>query len=149
MFLLATSFLFLAFAMLLSSELTGCIFKVLGIFLPIVGISLTILLFFFNQNASIALTFWHKAQRKIEEEAAEFDYMRINEITPHIAEDEVMKGEKEWTRGQYNKLVLTPVVKTKHWWQKRLLRNKVIYQWCLPIAFGALWVAALVVAAIR
>ena len=47
MFLLATSFLFLAFATLLSSDGTSCILKVLAIFLPIVGIFLTFLLFCF------------------------------------------------------------------------------------------------------
>jgi hypothetical protein len=145
MFLLATAFLFVAFVMLLDPEWEGTIFTVLRIALPIVGIFLTILLFCFNRSASIALDFWHKAQHRIERKALDFKYMRKDEITPHIALGEVKKGEKEWVwvkaEGTWE---LKPVEKAKHWWQKRLLANYVIYTWYLPIAFLALWTASLV-----
>ena len=96
MFLLATSFLFLAFATLLCLDCTDCIIKPLGILLPSVGIFLTFLLFFFNLGASRALTFWHKAQRKIEEaaEAEVFKYMKANDISPHIAKKTLCKAKR-------------------------------------------------------
>ncbi len=145
MFLLATSFLFLAFVTLLNPDWEDCIFTVLRILLPSVGIFLTILLFFFNQSASIASAFWHKAQRKIEHIAPEFDYMRSSELTPHIALDKVMEGEKEWVKDEENDYwVLKPVVKPKHWWQKRLWHNNIIYRYCLPPAFFVLWTVSLV-----
>jgi len=144
MFLLATSFLFLAFVTLLNPCWTGCIFKVLRILLPSVGIFLTILLFFFNQGASRALLFWHMAQRKIEEEAAEFDYMRNNDITPHIAEDDFMDGKKDWIRNKNGNLELATLVKPRCWCERRLLRPRAIYKWCLPIAFLVLWGTSLV-----
>ncbi|MGD9117087.1 MAG: hypothetical protein PVJ61_07995 [Dehalococcoidia bacterium] len=146
MFLLATAFLFVAFVTLLDPDMTAPIIELLRIILPIVGIFLAFLLFCFNQSASIALTFWHIGQRKIEEEAAEFDYMRSYELTPHIDEDAVMNGEKEWGRDKANRLILVPVAKPKRWWQKRLLRNKAIYRIYIPLTFVAIWVASLVVA---
>jgi hypothetical protein len=148
MFLLATAFLFLAFVMLLDSEWEGCIFTILRIAVPSAGILLTILLFSFNQSASIALEFWHKAQRKIEEEATDFDYMRSNDITPHIAGNDFKQGKKEWIRDEDGKLVLVPVTKPKKWWQKRILRSMPTYRYYLPLTFFLLWIAALAVAII-
>jgi hypothetical protein len=72
--------------------------------------------------------------------------MRSYELTPHIDEDAVMNGEKEWGRDKANRLILVPVAKPKRWWQKRLLRNKAIYRIYIPLTFVAIWVASLVVA---
>ena len=122
-FLLATSFLFLAFVTLLNPDWTGTIFTVLRILLPIVGLFLTFLLYCFNQGAINALAFWHDSEKKIEEEAPEFAYMRESEIAPHIH----MKEPKSW-------------------WKKRLLRSRAIYKRYIPIAFFVLWITALAVA---
>ena len=145
MFLLATAFLFLAFVALLDPDLTTYpIIEPLRIILPILGIILSFLIFCFNKSASIALDFWHKAQCRIEKTDPCFDYMRDFELTPHIAGGEVRKGEKKWAniRGVW---VLTRAKNPRRWLPKRLLQNKCIYTWWLPIAFCALWVAALVV----
>ena len=162
MFLLATSFLFLAFVTLLNPEWEGYIFTVLRYMLPIVGIFLTILLFFFNQFAAIALEFWHKAQCKIEKEAEEFAYMRSKQLTPHIAGYEFMTGEKAWVKCKENndEICVLELVekrsqkdqnkdksnapKPRHWWQKRLFSNSIIYRYCLPPAFFVLWATSLV-----
>jgi energy-converting hydrogenase Eha subunit E len=146
MFLVATAFLFAAFVVLLTSASTDCIFAVLRILLPSVGISLTFLLFFFNLGASRALTFWHIAQRKIEEdaEAEVFEYMKKNDITPHIAEDDYMDGKKEWVEIPTGHWVLKTLKKPRGWYERRLVKNRVIYKWCLPIAFFVLWVTSLV-----
>jgi hypothetical protein len=148
-FLLATAFLFMAFVMLLDPDWEDWIFTVLRIALPIVGIFMTFLLFSFNQSASIALDFWHKAQCKIEQTAPDFYYMRSSELTPHVAEDEVMAGEKEWLEIGKRHWILVPVTKPKRWWQKRLCHNRVIYRYCLPPTFLALWLAGLAVAIAR
>ncbi|MGD9118230.1 MAG: hypothetical protein PVJ08_05780 [Dehalococcoidia bacterium] len=147
MFLLATSFLFAAFVVLLTSNAAGCIFTAFRILLPIIGIILTFLLYCFNKGGVRAVAFWHDAERKIKEEAKEFEYMRRNDITPHIAGREFIEGRKEWTRGQHYRLILVPVVKPKHWWQKRL-STRIIYRRYLPLTFFTLWLASLVMAII-
>jgi hypothetical protein len=147
-FLLATAFLFLAFVMLLDPDWEDWYFTVLRIALPLVGIFMTFLLFSFNQSASIALTFWHIGQLKIEEEAKGFHLMRINDLTPHIAQEDYMTGKKDWVKVK-GTWVLTTLDKPKGRWHRRLWHNKVIYRYCLPPAFGALWVAALAVSIIR
>jgi len=118
-FLLATSFLFLAFVTLLNPDWTGTIFKVLRILLPSVGLFLTFLLHCFNRGAINALAFWHAAQQKIEEEAPEFAYMRESKISPHIREP-------------------------RSWWEKPLLGSRAIYKCYLPLTFFVLWATSLV-----
>jgi hypothetical protein len=148
MFLLATSFLFLAFVMLLTSAATGCTFTALRILLPIIGIILTFLLYCFNQGAVRAIAFWHDAERKIEEETTEFEYMRRNDITPHIAAREFIEGRKEWVRDKDGHLILATPLKPICWCEKRLLSTRIIYRRYLPLTFLTLWVASLVVAII-
>jgi hypothetical protein len=116
MFLLATSFLFLAFATLLCSNCPDCITKPLGFILSGVGISLTLLLLQFNIRATKALGRWHDAQCKIEksQEAVVFKYMEAKGISPH--------GRKS------------------HW----LTSTRTIYRCYLPLVFLALWVTSLV-----
>ena len=147
-FLLATSFLFLAFVTLLTSDLTGCIFKVLGIILPSVGILLTFFLILLNLSAGKALRFWHNAQQKIEETASEFDYMLENKITPHFHGYKVSRGDMEWKRIKFGKWELRPV---KGWKviPNRLLKLKClrpIFQIYIPGSFLALWISSLIVA---
>ena len=148
-FLLATTFLFLAFVTLLSSDGTGCVFTVLRIILPIIGIILTFLLYCFNQGAVRAIAFWHDAEQKLEEEATEFEYMRRNDITPHIAAREFIEGRKEWMRDKDGHLILATPSEPICWCKKRLLSTRIIYRCYLPLTFGALWVAALVVSIVR
>jgi hypothetical protein len=146
-FLLASSFLFLAFVTLLNPGWTGYLFTALRILLPSVGIFLTILLFLFNQSASIASTFWHEAQRKIEgkaDEAGVFSYMEENDIAPHIAEAAYMKGKKDWIRDDDDKSVIVDLSKPRNWWQRQLLHNRVIYRYYLPTTFFVLWATSLV-----
>jgi len=131
MFLVATSFLFAAFVVLLTSAPTGCIFKVLGIILSSVGITLTVLLYIFNRNAIKAVTFWHDAQAKIEFETSEFEYMRQKHVAPHLQGFDL---DKE------------PELPTK---KKESSGTRPIYKYCLPITFGTLWIAALAVSIAR
>ncbi len=144
LFLLASSFLFLAFVTLLNPSWTGCLFTALRITLPIVGIVLTILLYFLNLRAVNALTFWHVAQRKIETEAPEFAYLRENEITPHIEGYEFIKGKKVWIREEHGKWVLERRGKIGRWLRKPIWGASTIYWIYLPLAFLALWTTALV-----
>lgn len=147
MFLLASSFLFLAFVTLLNPTLAP-IFKVLRIALPIFGILLTLLLYCLNRAAINALAFWHVGQRKIEEEAPEFDYMQKNELTPHIHGYECTLGQKEWKRNKDDKWVLERIGKLRGWLRKPLLGTGTgtIYKVYFPLMFLALWVVSLIVA---
>lgn len=149
-FFLGTSFLFLAFVMLLNPDLAP-IFKVLRIALPILGILLTFLFYCLNQAAVNARAFWHVGQRKIEEEAPEFGYMWENEITPHIHGYESTWGQKVWKRNEDGKWVLAPVEKPRSWLRKPLLGTGTgtIYQVYFPLMFLALWIIALVVVIIN
>lgn len=146
-FFLATSFLFLAFVMLLNPNLAP-IFKVLRIALPILCIFLTFLLFHLNRSATNALAFWHSGQQKIEETAPEFTYMGQNEITPHLHGYEAIRGEREWKRIKKGKWVFRPTEKPGSWLNKPLqqawLRH--IYDLYLPAIFLVLWVTSLIVA---
>lgn len=167
MFLLATSFLFLAFVTLLTSDLTGCIFTTLRILLPLVGISLTLLLLFFNIRAVKALGRWHDAQCKIEEaaETEVFKYMLAKEISPHYGR--IMRNEEEEEKKRKEeKKKKEKVKKPKGWLGKTILKAKsillrlkaksklpsklsstrAIYWLYLPITFFVLWIAALAVA---
>jgi hypothetical protein len=144
-FLLATSFLFLAFVALLSLDLAGPVFDVLRILLPVVGILLTCVLYGANRAAVNALHFWHGAQRKIEEEARDFAYMRRNGITPHRDADRCIWEGWEWKR-RGGRLVLVRITNPlKRWLRYPILYSKHEVRYLPPI-FLALWVAALVVA---
>jgi hypothetical protein len=147
MFLLANSFLFLAFAILLDPTWEGHTFTVLRISLPIAGILLSALLYSANRGATNALAFWHGAQEKIERKV--FSYMRINGIAPHIQGNEAIWGRMMWKRsqrsihlkprGRWKKVLFHPWIRpTNHWITSTLF----------PL-FCALWIAALVVAIIR
>jgi len=96
-FLAGSSILFLAFVMLLNPDLAP-IFRWLRILLPLVGICLTVVLYLSCKAADYALSFWHGAERKIEDETSEFNYMRENNITPHTDADTVINGKKNWER---------------------------------------------------
>ena len=150
-FLLASSFLFLAFITLLNSDLGAPIYKLLCTILALLGIFLTICIFHLNQSAINALAFWHVGQRKIEEEAPEFDYMRVNEITPHIYGYECALGQKEWRRNKDGKWVLERIEKFRGRLRKPPLGaggTGVIYRIYLPLLFLLLWLVSLVVAII-
>jgi hypothetical protein len=147
-FLLATSFLFLAFVALLGLDLANPIFDVLRILLPIVGIFLTFVLYGVNLAAVNAVDFWHIAEYKIEEEADEFKYMRDNEITPHLDADKCIWGGWKWRRNSRGRWVLVRITNPL----ERLFRYPILWirhevRYLFPI-FLALWVAALVVAII-
>ena len=118
MFLLATSFLFLAFVTLLNPEWEGRIFTVLRVLLPSVGIFLTLLLLIFNRSATKMLGRWHDAERLLENEV-EFEYMQTRGIAPHT------ENPKGWVR-------------------KILLSSRTVYRLHLPLAFFVLWATSLV-----
>ena len=149
-FLLASSFLFLAFVGLLHPSLAP-IFKWLRIILPIVGIFLTFFLYHLNLSAANALRFWHRAEQKIEETASEFAYMRGNEITPHMHGYETIRGEKKLEKTKEGKWKLVDVEKPWSWYNKPLhyawLRH--LFELYLPASLLALWIASLVVAIIK
>jgi hypothetical protein len=141
MFLLATSFLFAAFVVLLTSDSTGCIFKALGILLPSVGISLTLLLLRFNVSAVKALGRWHDAQCEIEGAAGAevFKYMFDKKISPHY-EDIIKKRNAKEPTSWLRKTIL----KAKSILPSRLSSTRAIYWLYLPLVFLALWVTSLV-----
>ena len=148
LFFLATSFLFLAFVMLLNPDLDP-VFKVLRIILPIVGILLTFVLYGTNRAAVNASDFWHKAQLKIEEEEEyiDFAYMWNKEITPHVHGNQRIFGQKKWGKNAAGRLVLIPTTKLERWLKYPILHSG--YQvYYLPPIFLVLWVAALVVAVV-
>jgi hypothetical protein len=143
MFLVATSFLFAAFVVLLTSDSTGCIFKALGIILSGVGIILTFLLYIFNRGAVKALTFWHDSQCQIERKAPEFAYMREHNICPHLERFESKEDNKDKKPSEDKKC------EEASEYRKRTSGTRPIYKCWLPLTFGGLWVAALVVAIAR
>ena len=126
-FLAGSSFLFLAFVMLLTSNQDTIIFIWLRILLSIVGIFLAFLLYCLNRSAINALNSWHIGQEKIEKEAPEFAYMRENEIAPHITPIQ-RPGEK------------------RSWLKKSPLTIEIIYAVSLPLTFFLLWLGSLVAA---
>ena len=129
-FLAGSSFLFLAFVMLLTSNQDTIIFMWLRILLSIVGIFLAFLLYCLNRAAINALNLWHIGQEKIEKEAPEFAYMRKNKIAPHI----------------------TPIQrpgKLRGWLKKSRLTIEIIYAVSLPLTFFLLWFGSLVAAVLR
>ena len=150
-FLAASSFLFLAFVMLLNPTLAP-IFGVLRVILPIAGILLALLVFYLNRIAGNALSFWSSAKRKIEEEATEFSYMVENSIAPEVSAREVRAGRKRWQKTE-DGWVLQPAKGVWSIWDKPLQwrwiggPNK-IYWLYLPGIFFILWLAALIVAII-
>lgn len=145
MFLVATSFLFAAFVVLLTSGLTDCIFKALGILLPSVGISLTLLLLRFNVSAVKALGRWHDAQRDIEGAAGAevFKYMFDKKISPHY-ENIIKKRNAKEPTSWLGKAIL----RAKSILPSRLSSTRAIYWLYLPLVFLALWVTSLVLAII-
>ena len=145
-FLVASSFLFLAFVMLLNPNLAP-ISKVLRIFLPIFGIFLTFLLRCLNRAGINAMISWHITQWKIEEEAPALSYMRDNDITPHIHGEECVGGRKEWKRNKDGKWTLESMGKPKSWLRKPILSVAASSSLFPPIFF-VLWVIALIVAII-
>lgn len=147
MFLAASSFLFLAFVMLLDPTLAPIV-KALRIVLSIVGLFLTFVLYCLNLMALNALGFWHVAQRKIEETAPEFAYMRENEITTHIHASNVIGGKKRWERNDEGKWLLHPVKGARRLLNKPLQWVKFhhIYWLYLPGIFCMLWLASLIIA---
>ena len=143
LFLLANSFLFLAFVTMLSLNLEGIAFQVLRVLLPLAGILLTFVLYGINRAADNASDFWHFAQYKIEEEAPYFGYMRQNKIAPHINGDDYIKGKKKWERGATGKWELKDTTKLERWLRYPFLWSKHEIRY-LPPVFLALWIAALV-----
>jgi hypothetical protein len=144
-FLAGSSFLFLAFVMLLNPDLAP-IFRVLRIILPVVGIFLAFLLYSLNRAAINALCFWSGTEQKIEEEAPEFTYMRENNIVPHLQGEDCIWGKMEWRQDKSGGCVLEPVGKPRKWLINPLLSVRVIYTVYLPLAFLILWLGSLVVA---
>lgn len=126
-FLAASSILFLAFVMLLNPNLAP-VFKWLRIVLPILGIFLTLLFYAFSRDSNHMLEFYWDAQKKIEKETDEFRYMREEGIAP-------MTRLNEWrdTRKNPWHIICSCLVKraSKRW---------------LPLIFGLLWIASLIVA---
>jgi hypothetical protein len=145
-FLLANSFLFLAFVTLLNPDFQDPALEILRVALPIVGILLSALLYSANRAATNALAFWHGAQQKIELTDAEFKYMLRNGITPHIRGNKAAWGRIKWELDKRNIRV-----KTTGRWERLLLHpwlrptNHYITSILFPLFF-ALWIAALVVA---
>ena len=146
-FLLSSSFLFLAYVGLLAPDLAP-IFSVIRIILPIIGLFLTILICNLNLKADNALSFFHGSQRKIEETAPEFAYMRDNEITPHLHGDQVVHRGKRLKRICEGKWLFQPARGIRGVVDKRLRWagiNRVLWLY-IPGAFFVLWLAALIVA---
>ncbi len=146
-FLAGSSFLFLAFVMLLNPDLAP-IFRVLRIILAVVGICLAFLLYSLNRAAINALRFWIGAEQKIEEEAPEFAYMRENSIIPRFQGEDCIWGKMEWRRDKNGKHVLEPVGKPRKWLISPLFSIGIIYAVYLPLTFFVLWLSALVIAVI-
>ena len=145
-FLLASSVLFLAFVALLNPNLTAA-FKVLRIALPILGLFLTAVVYGTNRAALNALSFWHMGERKIEEEAPEFAYMRENELSPHIYGEEYFIGKQEWKRSGNGNWALVPMEKRRSWLRKPILAFEPQVRY-FPLVFTALWLISLAVAVI-
>jgi hypothetical protein len=150
-FLTSSSFLFLAFVMLLNQGLINPIFKILRIWLPITGILLTYWLYHLSLSATNALSFWHSGQEKIEEtESKLFAYMRENEITPHLHGKKAARGIKRW-KNENGKWVFQSVKRPWSWinkpLQKRWLRP--VHPYFIAGIFYALWTVSLILAAIN
>jgi len=149
-FLIASSFLFAGFVMLLNQNLAP--YKLLRIVLPVVGIILTCFVYLLNLSATKALRFWHHGQGKIEEtEGGLFAYMRGNEITPHYDLCKYSHGEIEWKQNDECKWTLQSLKGRWRLLNKPLQWAKLrpIYQLYLPVTFWVLWTVSLVLAVIN
>jgi len=118
LFLASSSILFIGFVMLPPS---ACILR---IFLPVLGIMLSLLALVGNRRTSKGLYFWEEGEKKIEKEEQKFTYMRNKEIAPHTVYDAVNTG----------------------WLGRKLrwIRNRHIYAYWLPCLFFILWIISLV-----
>ena len=152
-FLGASSILFLAFVMLLNTDLAPS-FRWLRIVLPLVGIFMTCFLYSSCRAAANAIAFWHGAEGKIESETPEFSYLREKHIAPHTCVRDVISGAKKWV----NTGESLSLEDTRGW--SRWLRNpyfrpgsnfNLTQGLVLPLfsLFFILWLASLILAIIR
>jgi len=149
-YLAGSSILFLAFVMLnQSSIIPAPILTILRILLPLLGIFLTILFCSFTRATTNMLTFLRCGQENIERGAAEFAYMRKKGIAPEIDGWDFISEKKEWKLQNKSKEGQTRLSKEK---TKRSCCGKCLYflfknlsRIWLPLTFGILWVASLVV----
>ncbi len=118
LFLASSSILFIGFVMLLPSA------YILRIFLPVLGIILSLLALVGNRRTSKGLYFWEEGEEKLEKEGQNFTFMRENFIFPHTVYDAVNTG--------------------RLWRKLRWIRNRRIYAYWLPCLFIALWIISLV-----
>ena len=147
MFLVANSFLFLAFATLLMLGSKDFFLSLFRALLPGAGIFLSFVLYGINRAAVNAMDFWHIAQRKIEETSPAFYYMRQKEITPHVDADKVIWGGMKWDRNNQGKWALVPTKKEIRWLMYPILLTAHQARYFPPILL-VLWIAALIVAII-
>ncbi len=142
-FLAASSILFLAFVMLLNPNLAP-VFKWLRIVLPVVGGFVTFLFRSSALQSSNALEFYWGAQENIERKAPEFAYMREKGIAPWKDGKEFREGRKQWKESKDGILVPEPI-KNCGWLKKPYLISGLSKCW-LPLIFGLLWIASLIIA---
>lgn len=149
-FLAATSFLFLAFVMLIHLTLVPT-FNGLRIILPILGMGIAFWTYLRNLPAANALRFWHSAQQKIEETEEElFDYMLKNEITPHVHARKAIRGIRKMEKTEDGKWEFKQVTGFKRLLNKPLQWDKLrpVYQFYLPAVIFVLWLVSLILAII-
>lgn len=145
-FLAASSILFLAFVMLFQGSIirSSCI-KYLIILLPLLGIFLTLVFYSLARGTLHRLEFlWH-AQENLERESQVFDWMRKSGIAPQIDRTEYKNKKREWK--QDNSKIWKQFTSEESCWGKisSCLSKHASKKW-IPLTFGVLWVASLIVA---
>ena len=145
-FLLASSFLFAAFVLLLTSNV-----PVLSIILPVAGIILCLLHMSSSRTTYTTLKFWEEAANMIEENTA-FDDFRPIDLVPFSARS------KYWgNRGATQQVCIDSLLKKCRKIGDR--ERKWVYEkekygfgptqislWWLPFIFSLLWLACLLAA---
>jgi len=146
-FLAASSILFLAFVMLNQSSVTlaPILIKWLCIILPVLGILLTLLFYSMARGTLNRLEFLWYEQENIERVTPEFTYMRERGNAPQIDSTELRNMKREWK--QNNDKIWVSFITEEDCLGKisRCLSEHAYEKW-LPLTFGVLWVASLVVA---
>lgn len=121
-FLLANSFLFAGFVVLIKVEQVSY----LRLIVPVVGIIMCIAGFILSWRTMQGLCFWDEAESKINTYGDCFKYMRRREICPDLVYKHIERA------------------KSGGWlWGRKCFRSRNIYTYCFPLLFLMLWSVSL------
>lgn len=149
-FLAASSILFLAFVMLnqSSTTLSPILAKPLSIILSFLGISLTLVFYSLARGSIKRLEFLWYSQENMERESPEFTYMKDKKFAPYTDRTDFSAKDRKWKQNDKN--IWTYESTAAGCWGKlsRCLSRHASKK-CIPVIFGTLWSASLIIALIN